>query len=309
MKNISITVLFITMMVVMVNFPGCGGRKTLTDSTPQQLFEEGKNKYDAEKYTRAIEYFQAIVYNYPGENIVDTAQYYLALSYFGDKEFELAQVEFNRLVVNYPSSVYFTHAIFMKAVSYYENTPKHYGLDQSDLKTAIKQFNDFLLDYPESELIDEAKSYLLIAQSRMAQKFYTNATVYKRMGATQSAEIYYQKVLDDYIDTDYAPSAAFGLAEIKFKRRLYDEAVEKLSDFLIVYPDHILKEEVVKLKEEASFKSAEQAFNENNTEAKIKLESFKKEYPESEKISKVDEYLIQLENRPVVEPEIESENS
>lgn len=293
----------------MVNISGCGGRKVLTNLTPKQLFDEGKSKYDEGKFTNATEYFQAIVYNYPGEDIVDTAQYYLALSYFGDKDYELAQVEFNRLVVNYPSSVYFTHAIFMKAVSYFENTPKHYGLDQSNLMKAIKQFNDFLLDYPESELIDDAKKYLLIARNRIALKFYTNANIYKRMGAYQSAEIYFQKVVDDYTDTDYTPDATFGVAQMKYKRKLYDEAVEKLSDFLIVYPDHSLKEDALKLKEEAAFKSIEKAFNENNPEAIDKIVNFKKAFPESDRTDKIEEYLRQLQNMPFVKPENESENS
>ena len=99
---------------------GCGGSKSLANMNAHQLFELGKKEYDKKKYLKAIELFQTVVYDYPGESIVDTAQYFLALSYFGNKEYELSAVEFNRLIVNYPSSAYFEHAIFMKAVSAFE---------------------------------------------------------------------------------------------------------------------------------------------------------------------------------------------
>lgn len=174
----------------------CGGSVSLATLSATELFELGKEKYEGKKYIKAVEIFQAIVYNYRGESIVDTAQYYLALSYFGAKEYELAQVEFTRLVLNYPSSVYFAHAIFMKAVSFFEATPSHYGLDQADLVTAIKQFEDFIIDYPESELIPDTQKYLLVARTRMAKKFYASGIVYSRMRAYRAASIYFQKVVD-----------------------------------------------------------------------------------------------------------------
>ena len=75
---------------------GCGGRVALSNQTAGQLYQAGKEKYDRKKYLSAIEYFQAVVYNHPGESVVDTAQYFLAMSYFGDKNYELSRVEFNR---------------------------------------------------------------------------------------------------------------------------------------------------------------------------------------------------------------------
>ena len=111
-RNITFAILLWLSIAAMVFTIGCGSRPTLANLSAHELFDKGKEEYSQKHYLRAIEYFQAVVYNYPGESVVDTAQYYLALSYFGDKEYELAQVEFNRLVVNYPASVYFEHSIF-----------------------------------------------------------------------------------------------------------------------------------------------------------------------------------------------------
>ena len=124
MKRIGTPAVFlIPVTIVLCLLIGCGKRPAVANLTAHELFERGKEEYNDNDYLNALEYFQAIVYNYPGESIVDTAQYYLGLSYYGAKQYELAQVEFNRLILNYPSSVYFEHSVFMKAVSFFEGNP------------------------------------------------------------------------------------------------------------------------------------------------------------------------------------------
>ena len=284
-----------------ISIIGCGGGSiTLNNLTAQELFTLGKEKYDNEKYVKAINHFQTLVYNYPGESIVDTAQYYLALSYFSNEEYELSQVEFNRLALNYPASVYFENAIFMKAVCFYEGTPKHFGLDQSDLLTAIKQFEDFIIDFPESDVVPDAQAYLLKAYTRLAHKYYNSGVVYNRIGTYKSAEIYFQKVVDEFTDTEFAPLATFGLAEMKYKLKEFNTAKEKFSDFTIVFKDHELIKKANEYIEKAAFKSGEKAFENNNfTKSKIYFETFIAEFPNSKKAGKAEEFLKKINSAPV----------
>lgn len=274
---------------------GCGGKPNLSKLSSQELFKLGKEKYDNKKYLTSIDYFQTLVYNYPGESIIDTAQYYLALSYYSQEEYELAQVEFNRLVVNYPSSAYFEHALFMKAVSFFEGTPKHFGLDQSDLYVAIRQFEDFIIDYPESVLVEDAKKYLNIAHTRLAHKFFNSAEVYERIGTYKSAQIYYQKVIDDYTDTEYAAPATFGIGKMLYRQKKYDEATTRLNDFITVFPDHILVPEARELLEKTSYLNAESAFQKGEYDkAGELLSEFIAKYPENDKVKDANKYLQQI---------------
>ncbi len=277
---------------------GCAGSRSLSTMTAGELFAEGKKKYDKHKYLRAIEIFQSCVYNYPGESIVDTAQYYLALSYFGNKEFEVAQVEFNRLALNYPSSVYFEQAVFMRAVCFFEATPKHYGLDQSELETAIKQFEDFIIDFPESEVVPDARQYLLVARTRLARKYYDAGVVYSRIAAYEAAQIYFQKVIDDFTDTEYAPLATYEYAVMDFKMGRYDEARTRFSGFRSVFGDHEKAVRAHRWEVEAAFKPGEQAFKEGDYAlAQQKLEAFKSDFPQHELAEKADKYLRKIAQR------------
>jgi outer membrane protein assembly factor BamD len=219
---------------------GCGGGLKLEGMSAQALFTIGKEKYDKKKYLKATEYFQQIVFNHPGETIIDTAQYYLAMSYVGNGDWVLAEAEFNRLAINYPSSPYFHNSLFMKTNCLFESVPKHYGLDQRDLDRVVQQLDDFIIDYPESELLPQARDLLLVARTRLARKTWESGVVYNRMGLFEPARIYFQKVIDDYTDTQYAAEASFGLAEMDYKTKKFAEARTKFANFKTVFPEHKL---------------------------------------------------------------------
>ncbi|MGH8015927.1 MAG: outer membrane protein assembly factor BamD, partial [Candidatus Zixiibacteriota bacterium] len=257
--------------------------------------ELGNKAFSEKKYLAAIEYFQTVVFNHGGESFVDTAQYYLALSYYSNREYIVAGAEFNRLALNYPSSVFFENAIFMRASCFFEGTPKHYGLDQSDLETAIKQFEDFIIDFPESALVPQASEYLAVARGRLARKYYESAVVYRRIGALIAAQKYYQVVIDDFTASEFAPRALFEMAEINLKIKKYSEAQAGFANFVTLYGQHELTSKALKFSKEAAFKSGVLAFEKGElVTAKERFESFIKEFPNDNRVDDAKEYLIRI---------------
>ncbi|MBU8933116.1 MAG: outer membrane protein assembly factor BamD [candidate division Zixibacteria bacterium] len=280
----------------------CGGNKTLTNLTARETFELGREKYDKKKYFDAIEKFQAVIYNFPGDAIVDTAQYYLGMAYFRNDDFQLAAVEFNRLALNYPSSAFFERAIYLKAVSYYESTPGHYGLDQSELKSAIKLFEDFLIDFPESDQVEGAREHLLAARTRMARKFYSSGIVYDRIGAYVAAKTYFQRVIDDYTDTEFAPLATYYYALMEFKLEDYEEARLKFESFLAVFPDHEMASKATEKIVEAAFNRCKKYYdNGEMSEARPCWEEFQNDFPNHNRSSKAGKYLEKLLHQDLTE--------
>lgn len=294
-RSLFTRLLLIPILAMSFGIAGCGGSKSLVSMSSQELFQEGQRLYNKKKYLLAVEAFQSCVYNYPGESVVDSAQYFLALSYFGNSEFEVAQVEFNRLALNYPSSVYFENAIFMRAVSFFEATPDHYGLDQSELETAIKHFENFIIDFPESPVAVDAQKYLLVAQTRLARKYYGGGLVYSRMGAYSAAKIYFQKVIDDYTSTEFGPPATFEYAQMEYKMKAYDEASSQFANFATAFPDNEKVDEALMRAAEAAFKSGEQAFKGGDYAlAKEKLETYKTRFPGDDHLDDADKILREI---------------
>lgn len=289
------TTAVVTLMVSVI-LSGCAGPPNLSGMSAHDLFEYGKERYEKKKFLSAKEAFESIVYNYPGTSIVDTAQYYLALNYFAFKNFEIAAVEFNRLAMNYPSSVYFEQAIFMRAVSKFEATPKNSGLDQSELDGALKLLEDFVIDFPESEQVVDANKYILIARSRLAKKYFESGMTYSHMGTFKAAIVYFQKVIDDYTDTKYAAVATYQLAEMEFKMKKYAEAADKYNLFATVFPDHeavsSAREKII----EATFKDAKASLDSKEFDvARGKFEAFIADFPDSDKVSKAQNHLRKID--------------
>ena len=293
-----ITSFIIIMVLGAVLLQSCGGNKTTTLMTARESFDAGLAKYENKKYLSAIEKFQSVIYNFPGDALVDSAQYYLGMSYYHNDDFELAGVEFNRLAVNYPSSEFFDEAVFMKAVSFFEATPDNSGLDQSDLSTAINLFNDFLIDFPESEYREAAEEYLLAARTRMAQKYYRNGVVYQRIRAYKAAQIYFQKVIDDYTDTEFAPEATFNFALMDLKLKNYIDAQNKFNNFITVFSENELVEDARKYAAESAFEYCRKvSLDGSSSEADSCWNEFKINYPNDDRIKEAEKLLQNLKEQ------------
>ncbi len=299
------TVLLIVALSIVASFWGCGGPPKIAGLSARQLYDQGIDKYDNGKYLHSIELFQAIVYNYPGESLIDTAQYYLALSYYGNKDYGLATIEFNRLLINYPASVYATQAQLMKAVAYFEGIPENYGLDQSELPQAIQQFEDFLIDHPEADATEEAKAYLNTARTRLAQKYYASGVVYTRVRDYRASRIYFQKVIDDFTDTEFAALATYEIAEGDFQSKKWDDAHEEFEKFSLVFSEHELAPKAAERMCEASYKGGENAFEKGDFGlAKTRLDRYLLVCGDDEgKVKKANEWLELIGDVPVVETE------
>jgi outer membrane protein assembly factor BamD len=234
---------------------GCGGPKTHLIDDPRVLFDQGMDDFQKEKYPSAVEKFQRLVYNFPGAIFIDSAQFFLAQSYFGNEEYELAAVEYNRLVSNYPQSQLYDDAQYMTGLCYFKGTPKHFGLDQEDLKLAVVAMENFILDNPDSELVPDARQVILEARTKLARKDYESGILYTKMYDLRAARIYFQLVIDEYTDTQYGGMALYRLAEIDYKEKDYQTASDRLNQFLNIYENSELAEKARGLLEEISLKT------------------------------------------------------
>lgn len=237
--------LFVVLLILVVLLfgviLGCGsGLSMKIYDTAEDQYRESMQEYEKKHFLKAIDGFQKLIYNFSGASMVDSAQYFLALSYFGQKDFYMAAAEFERLVGTYPGSPFVDNSQYMSGLCYFKSSPGNYGLDQTELLRAIKALEDFITDYPESDATEDAAVTLAEARERLAQKRYESGRTYLRLGYYESAEIYFQTVIDEHTGSGWAATALYYLGEVKFKRRQYEDARHKFDNFLVIYPDHEL---------------------------------------------------------------------
>lgn len=241
MKNVSL------LLIVIIVY-GCSGAPDTSVLSPEEHFNYVMELYNDEDYDEAVNEFQTLLLQYPGSTINDDAQYYLGMTYFKREQFLLAAYEFSKLIRDIPASPFVAEAQYMLAESYYQLSPP-FPLDQAYTKKAIDEFQAFIEFFPTNPKIEEAEQKIDELNNKLAEKDYRSAVIYEKMGYNKAAIEYYDKVVDTYHDTEFAPMALYNKIQLEIKRDQTADALRDISEFLSRYPDDPRAQDVAQLQD------------------------------------------------------------
>ncbi len=163
-----------------------------------------KNKYVAaeelfkkQKYGKAQDKLEEILSLCAGTGYMEQSQFLLAESYFNLEEWIEARGEYGSFVLNFPGSPFIETAEFRKAISSF-NMEFKVARDESNTTIAMRDFERYLSNYPDSPLRDSVNYYYGLLVERMAEKEFQTARLYYRMDKYQAAVIYLKEFLDTY---------------------------------------------------------------------------------------------------------------
>jgi len=121
---------FIVLGAAVLYLWGCAASVDTSQLPPSLRYDYAVKLYNNKDYQEALKEFQAIVLQYPGNAIVDSAQYYLGMTHYQRAEYILGAYEFSRLIKNMPSSKLVPISQYMLAECYYKLSP-YFELDQN----------------------------------------------------------------------------------------------------------------------------------------------------------------------------------
>jgi outer membrane protein assembly factor BamD len=222
----------------------CGCPKELPPDTPaEELYRIGVEKFERRDWTRAIEALQRFLFQDPGHQNADSAQYLIGESYFQQRQYLTAAAEFLRLAQNRPAGQLADDARYRACQCYYELSPRP-ELDQEYTEEAIDQCQSVVLLYPQSPLAQEAAQRARELADKLARKHYLNAEYYYKRRAYDSAIIYLKHVIAAYPGSTVEPDALLTLYET-YSRLGYFEEAEATKDRLMQnYPESTQAEKV-----------------------------------------------------------------
>ncbi len=238
---------FILVIIFAGIFWGCSSSVDTINFTPDERLAYAVKIYQDEDYEDALNEFQAIVLQYPGNAIVDDAQFYLAQTRFKRSEYLLAAYEFSKLVKNMPASEFVPKAQYMLAECYYQLSP-NYSLDQKFTKKAIEEFQAFIDFFPSNEKVADAEKKINELNNKLAYKGLVIARIYVKLEYYTAALDYYNEVVETYHDTKYASTASYEKIKLLIQQNRNSEALSEISKFIQRYPDDSNKDEVLELK-------------------------------------------------------------
>ena len=155
---------------------------------------------------KAVEMFQAVTEDGPFSEYGELAQYKLGVAHLALGEYEEAVKAFEQLLERYPKSPLADDAKFQIAQASLKGTFRA-GYDQSPTAQAIKELEEFVEKNQSSTLSAEALERLQTLRQRRAQHDFEVAQFYEQRKAYESALVYYEGVVQDYADTDWAARA------------------------------------------------------------------------------------------------------
>ncbi len=192
---------------------GCGASNRISYDTPQEAFGKGKVLYTNGKYDAAITYFQGVFSFGRTHQWAADAQIYLARSYRENKEYLLAANEYERFTKIYRADSRLPLVNFEWADTYFLMSPAP-ALDQSDTKRAIQEFQLFLDRFPNDSLATNAQEKIVQLRTKLAEKQFETAKLYKRRELYEAAALSFEAVFDLYSDTPWAEPALVGAMEM-----------------------------------------------------------------------------------------------
>ena len=178
---------------------------------------------EKEKFLQAQSDFKYVVMRGTGSDLGDDAQYYLGEAFFRNKEYLLAVAEYEKLTRRMAFSPFVEDARFKICEAYRIESPKYY-LDQEYTEKALERFQEFLDDFPNSNLNDEALASIESLREKLGLKLYETGILYMKLDEFESAKLTFQTLIDMYYDTDIIQFAYQGMVKALARNKQIDEA-------------------------------------------------------------------------------------
>jgi outer membrane protein assembly factor BamD len=221
----------ICLLLIVVTVIACTPRQTLIPLEADAEYERAISLFENKKYDQAIQAFERILFHHPSSEFVDDAQYWLGRTYLEQKQYDQAIIEFDYLIRNFPKSAQLEQAYFHRARAHLLGAPG-YEKDLSDLKIAIRVFDEFLTRYPNSEHTDDVRKEILSARDLLAKKELENGKLYEKLKETSAALLYYEHIMNNYPETGSAGEARYRSAQLHEQMGETEKALELYKELL-----------------------------------------------------------------------------
>lgn len=161
----------------------CSRRNALEKTTDfEYKYEVAKQLFMEGKYARASLLFAEVVTIMKGTANAEESLYILAMSNFCQKDYESASQYFRKYYQMYPRGLYVEYAHYYCGLSLYNMIPD-VRLDQQSTYDAIKEFQEFLDNYPTTGIKAQTQNMIFQLQDRLVEKEYLAAKLYYDLGS------------------------------------------------------------------------------------------------------------------------------
>jgi outer membrane protein assembly factor BamD len=209
----------VALVLTLAASAACGGKKSAipanTANPDRYLYDRGQESLKEGKWINSREYFRQVVDNYPQSPVRPDAKLGLGDSYLGEKSTEslvLAANEYREFLQFYPRHDRADYAQYKLAMSHFAQmrAPER---DQSETVSALKEFQAFFNQYPNSKLTSEVRTKWREARDRLSRAEFRVGFHYYRVKWCPGAIPRFRGVLKEDPEFSGTDEVYFYLAE------------------------------------------------------------------------------------------------
>ncbi|MCO4806804.1 outer membrane protein assembly factor BamD [Salibacteraceae bacterium] len=212
-------------------------RKVLKSQDMQWKYDMALEYMKSEKFTKAYPLLDELYIMYRGTEKGEKIAYKLASCEFGMKDYILAGHRYGQFFKNYPGSDKRERAQFMSAFCNYKVSPKP-SLDQTETYKAVRSFQLFAIQHPESPLIDSCNLLLDELRYKIELKEYRASKLYYKRETYRAATVSLKNFNDRYPNSRYKEETWFLWFKSSYllaKNSVTEKKVERIESAIKAY--------------------------------------------------------------------------
>ncbi|OQP57483.1 outer membrane protein assembly factor BamD [Niastella populi] len=209
--------------------------------------------YVAKKYNYAQQLYEELFPLMKGQPQFEDLFYKYAYCSYNLHDWLQAENLFKQFVEVFPNSPKAEEMEFMRAYTYYRQSPKP-ALDQTNTQKTIGLMQTFINTHPNSPKNKEASDIMDKCRAKLEEKQSSSAALYYNMGHFRAAAIAYTSLMNDFPDSEKSDTYklqiiksyySFAVNSIEEKKNTrFEQVITECNDFMDRFPESNLKKEV-----------------------------------------------------------------
>lgn len=179
---------------------GCGAAVVPQIMNDASRLPLARQLYDKGDYTLAAQVLSSYAQSGAGNADIDEAVYLLGLTYLRQRDWANAQVQFERVLREYPESDSASSASYQLGEALFGQSRKS-DFDQEFTLKALGQWQEFEKSWPASPYTSLARERIGECRARLARKLWRTGDLYLKQAYYAPAKLYFRSVIEQYSDT------------------------------------------------------------------------------------------------------------
>lgn len=239
--------IFIVFVLFSFTIISCGDYQKLLKSTDNEVkYEKAIEYYEEGDYYKSLMLLEQLNTIYRGTEKAEKLNYYLAYCYYEQGDYLMASYYFKNYARSFPNTDRAEECLFLNAYCYYKSSAK-YSLDQSNTREAMKEFQLFINQYPDSERVEKANNLIDELRAKLEYKNFEIAMLYFKMRNYEAAITTFENILKDFPDSEHQEEIIYYTLESYFnyalnsiqgkKKDRFDKAMESYNVLVMKFPE------------------------------------------------------------------------